>query len=57
MAVENEMNEFGFDMNVIYIRHHGHDQENQSGAAQDRTVIDLERYKILKTMRMVMNAR
>jgi hypothetical protein len=57
MDMERDLNDFGFDMNVIYVDRHRWNEETQVRSAEDRRVIDLERYRIMKTMRTVMNVR
>lgn len=51
------MREMGLDMNLIYVKRPGFNSEGRPGASEDGTVIDLQRYKILRTMRKVLDSR
>jgi hypothetical protein len=53
--MEQELREIGFDPNIIYLDWPALGAERQPDAREDGTVIDFQRYKILRTMRLVMN--
>jgi hypothetical protein len=55
--MEHDLNDFTLDMNVIYIGGRGFGKEAQARSAEDRRVIDLERYRILKTMRTLISVQ
>jgi hypothetical protein len=55
--MERDLQEAGLDFNIIYIDPPAFGNEAQSGGAGKGTVIDLQRYRILRTMRNMLNAR
>ncbi len=42
---------------IYYVARSRHREERKSGYVEDKTVIDMQRYKIFKALRTVMNAR
>ena len=49
------MNDHSFDIPPIRVAPFGRGEERKAKSMEDGTVIDLQRYRILKTIRLVMN--